>query len=198
MLQQHSQKLWPCVTSDPCVPTLSHLSLRLQRSASNWPTSEPADGTSSEWLPSMYTGPAGLLPPASTSAPPEVGYVWVCVGPLQWVSVPVWHPILSLCYSQGLGTGGTILYNMICLSNGPLTHFVTHVHVQIVFSAYCVGVSVTFWLELNQACTEENPVCRNIHAYIHYRLFTPAMLIYCKQIAKWFWQDVLKIYHKHM
>lgn len=59
--------LTPVVCSPP-----PHLSLRLQRSVSNWPTSEPADGTSSELLQSMSTGPAASLLPANTSAPPEV------------------------------------------------------------------------------------------------------------------------------
>lgn len=58
---------WPLWFAPP-----PHLSLRLQRSVSNWPTSEPADGTSSELLQSMSTGPAASLLPANTSAPPEV------------------------------------------------------------------------------------------------------------------------------
>lgn len=190
LLQQHSQKLWPCVTSDPCVPALSHLSLRLQRSASNWPTSEPADGTSSEWLPSTFTGPAGLLPLASTSAPPEVGYVcvWqsvgvgcVCVWPLLSISSCVTlYP--SICYSQGLWTGGdfgTIHYSLICLSNGQFPHFV---HGQIVFFA-CLCVCVTFaWNSINPA-VRETPTLqwRNIcsRAGIFCKI-TPVMLTFIK------------------
>jgi len=80
--------LWPCVNPDPCgfIPPQPQPTpicpLRLQRSASNWPTSEPPDGTSSELLRSMSTGPAASLRPANTSAPPEVCvciYICMCV-----------------------------------------------------------------------------------------------------------------------
>lgn len=80
----------PVWTLTPVVCSPPHLSLRLQRSVSNWPTSEPADGTSSELLQSMSTGPAASLLPANTSAPPEVcvcacTYACVC-GLALWLS----------------------------------------------------------------------------------------------------------------
>lgn len=84
MWQQAHIGLWPCVNLDPCGLLPPHLSLRLQRSVSNWPTSEPADGTSSELLQSMSTGPAASLLPANTSAPPEVCvcmHLRMCVWP---------------------------------------------------------------------------------------------------------------------
>lgn len=81
MWQQTHVGLWPCVNPDTCGLLSLHLSLRLQRSASNWLTSEPADGTSSELLQSMSMGPGASLHPANTSAPPEVCvcmYIRVC------------------------------------------------------------------------------------------------------------------------
>lgn len=84
MWQQTHVGLWPCMNPDTCGLLSLHLSLRLRRSASNWLTSEPADGTSSELLQSMSMGPVASLHPASTSAPPEVCvviYICMCVWP---------------------------------------------------------------------------------------------------------------------
>lgn len=93
MWQQTHVGLWPRVNPDTCGLLSLHLSLRLQRSASNWLTSEPADGTSSELLQSMSMGPEASLHPANTSAPPEVCvcmYICMCVCGL------------ALCVSSGL------------------------------------------------------------------------------------------------